>query len=203
MKKSSDRRSMGMVKKLIIFILVVFTVIPFIFGENNPAEETVFDLHKEALGFQAGELAGYGLSYFKEMENGKSIQFAGGAYYGADIGFFESLLNYNLGVELHFPVYRDEYSRFFAGQLYIFTGLNHNGYINNEWNTISEEYERGGFNTAFSSGFGIGIELILFRHFSIPLELGYVASWTPTLAGDFLDQFGVNLRPQGGFRYRY
>jgi hypothetical protein len=90
-------------------------------------------------------------------------------------------------------------------QLYLFAGLTHQGYINVEstYNeTTGYTYTQGPFGYVFGGGIGIGIEVILFEHFSVPFEIGYGVYWDgskETLA----EQFLVDLALQVGFRYRY
>jgi hypothetical protein len=62
--------------------------------------------------------------------------------------------------------------------------------------------EAGTYAAVFTAGVGIGVELILFRHFSFPIEFGYGASWTAT-EPDLSAAFVVNLNVQSGLRYRY
>ena len=142
-------------------------------------------------------MSGIGLSYYIDLQDGPALQFAGGVYYGAE--FFSDLLDYNLGAEIQFPVYQEDFNRWFAGQLYIFTGLNHVGFIEEDYDTSGF----GDYNAEFYAGFGIGMEIILFGHFSIPFEVGYIGCWKPMASNNLAEQFSINLWPQGGFRYRY
>ena len=76
------------------------------------------------------------------------------------------------------------------------------GYYDADEDWVPAVYEVGSFRPVIGLGGGIGTEIILFRHFSIPLEVGYSVNWSP-LAGELSEQFDINLRPQIGGRYRY
>jgi hypothetical protein len=58
----------------------------------------------------------------------------------------------------------------------------------------------GAYSPSFGIGAGIGIEIILFEHFSIPIGLVNGVGITPW---DPYNKFEFILMPQAGFRYRY
>ncbi len=175
-----------------------------------------YEEYPQALGFQYGEISATGLSYQKWNE-GTGVQITAGAVYipydDEDFyGWSATTLDYNIGTEAQFRVYGEDFAQWLSGQLYLFAGLKHRGYIpveqvsagytdeNDDW--VDPVYEVGSYNPVLGLGVGIGIEIILFRHFSIPVELGYIADWNPSVA-DIAGQFEIGLRPQVGFRYRY
>jgi len=168
-------------------------------GDLRPSQE-----FSQALGFQGGALSGTGLSYFRQGEK-LSWQVAGGALYSpvSDQSFLANVLDYTIGVELHFPVYASVYKDWLEGQLYLFTGLNHRGTISKEYSVALEAEFAGEYTSKFGIGGGIGIELILFDHFSLPFEIGYGFFFLPTLGPNLADKLRINIVPQAGFRYRY
>ncbi|MBN1687398.1 MAG: hypothetical protein JW852_12130 [Spirochaetales bacterium] len=198
------------------FIAVILTfVVPavlFSFGSEE-VSVTAYEEFPEALGFQYGEIAASGLSYHAWRDK-VGFQVAGGIVYIplTEDFWFERTLDYSVGTEIHLRVYGEDFAHWLSGQLYGFAGLNHGGYIpietvksgymdeDDEW--VPPELATGSYTPTFGFGIGIGIEIILFRHFSIPLELGYGVVWMPT-APTVPEQFNVNLMPQAGFRYRY
>jgi hypothetical protein len=113
------------------------------------------------------------------------------------------ILNYIIGAEVQHTVYGDDFANWLSGRLYLFSALNHRGYIEAEMES-SDPYVLGygDFNAVFAFGVGIGVEIILFKHFSFPVELGYGVFWNPTKTA-LRDQFVVDIVPQVGFRYRY
>ena len=112
-------------------------------------------------------------------------------------------MNYTIGAEVQHTVYGDDFANWLSGRLYVFSALNHRGFIESEMEPV-EPYllSYGDFNAVFGFGVGICIEIILFKHFSFPVELGYGVFWTPTKTS-LRDQFVVDIVPQVGFRYRY
>lgn len=185
----------------------------FSFGSEEVAQPA-YEEFPQTLGFQYGEISGSGLSY-QVWRDSLGFQVAGGIIYlplGDDEFWFDRTLDYSVGGEIQARVYGEDFASWLSGQLYVFAGLNHGGYIpvimvkdaleisEDEW--LPPEYSTGSYTPTFGFGLGIGIEIILFRHFSIPIELGYGLEWLPT-EETVPEQFRVNLYPQVGFRYRY
>ncbi len=185
-------------------------------GAMEEGVPAAYEEYPQALGFQYGDISATGLSYQKLFDR-TGFQLTGGIIYipyneATYFGFPESTLDYAVGSEVQYRVYGEDFATWLSGQLYIFAGLKHRGHIpvtmvqdgynNPDVNWVEPVYSVGEFRPVLGLGAGIGIEIILFRHFSIPVELGYGVDWSP-LAGALADQFNVNLRPQVGFRYRY
>ena len=185
----------------------IFLAVSMAFSAAAAADEAEEqkDFHKfnESLGFQYGTIFGTGLSY-QRWDSRQGFQAVFGAWYNpisTDV-----ILDYAVGAEYQYSVYGEDFAKWLSGQLYLFAGLTHQGYINVESTYDEETYEttytQGPFGYVFGGGFGIGIEVILFEHFSIPFEIGYGIYWDgskETLA----EQFLVDLAFQVGFRYRY
>ncbi len=183
-------------------------------GPPEPSELTPDLLYDEALGFFGGTMSGIGLSYHKT--NGTTgWQAVAGALYSPEISWGSDLLFYNVGLTHLWKVYSNAWREILAGNLYIFTSIMHDGRIPRDYDVVETgELDSGGnplyedvvtvgdYTPRITLGFGIGIEIIGFEHFSIPVEVGYGFSWLPT-AGDIQDQFLIDLYPQIGFRYRY
>jgi len=184
-------------------------------GGQDEIGPEAYRQYPEALGGQAGEISGNGISYQQWIDR-TGVQLTGGIIYvplsEAELSWLDSTLDYNVGVELQFRIFGADLTSWLSGQLYAFFGLMHRGYIpiveveagyyENEWDWIDGVYATGSFRPVVGLGGGIGTEIILFRHFSIPIEIGYSVNWSP-LSGSLADQFDVNLRPQIGARYRY
>ena len=192
-----------MKKIVLIFILVYSAAV--LFAEEEPE---AFEEFSRALGFQAGEISGTGLSY-QVWKQETGFQFTLGAVYvPPEEAWYSNILDYTSGFEVQHRVYGEDFTSWISGLLYLFAGLNHRGYIPVEEvldegsDPVTYSFETGSYHPIIALGGGIGIEIIIFRHFSVPFELGYCIFWNP-LGGDFMDQFEINLVPQGGFRYRY
>jgi hypothetical protein len=182
-----------------------------------------YEIYPKSLGFQYGEISGTGLSHhwgegttgYQIAAGGIYVPYAPGDEY-MGLSYPPTTLDYTIGVEAQFRVYGDAFTNWLTGQLYLFAGLNHRGYI--PLHTVAEEYldesnpamsvwvepvySAGVYTPVVGLGGGIGIELIFFTHFSIPIELGYAVQWSPTIT-NLAEQFTLNLIPQVGFRYRY
>ncbi len=179
-----------------------------------------YEAFPEALGVSFGRITGSGLHYHR-WSGPLGYGVSAGALYvplsdSSSMGPVVSpwgqdvLLDYNVGGSLQRRVYGDEFNDWFTGSLYLFTGLSHRGYIpvetiypEPENDTYAPpEYRIGSYAAELSTGIGIGIELILFRHISVPAEFGYGATWTMT-ESNFADALAVQLYGQTALRYRY
>lgn len=201
-------------KKLLIIVIacMVLMQVPSLFGEEAlPA----YIVNANALGVQAGEVSGIGLSYHR-WNNNIGFQVSGGALYQplddeSRYRIWDKVLDYNIGLEVQWPVFSNSVNLFghipFDGRLYIVTGILHRGIIDAVEEAFSEEiwsysYSMGPYIPVFTSGFGIGFDFIFLRHFSIPLEFLYAFTWAG-VEGSLADQFAISPAPQIGFRYRW
>ncbi|MFW5686092.1 MAG: hypothetical protein ACOC0O_05495 [Spirochaetota bacterium] len=162
-----------------------------------------YERYPEALGAAYGEITGTGLHYHRWMgTTGYSVA-AGILYLPPSQAISGNVLDYNAGGGIQRRVFADSFAEWLAGSLYLFGGLQHRGYIpavssGGDPTSVS----LGSFEAEVTAGGGIGIELILFEHFSFPSEFGYGATWTvtePSIAEAILVQF----YGQAAVRYRY
>ena len=207
-----------MMSKTLFFVPLLAVVGLSMMYAGGSAEDipAAYEEYPQALGFQYGEISATGLSY-QRWGGRTGLMVTGGIIYvpydaNSYLMWFETTLDYAVGAEVQYRVYGEDFAQWLSGQLYVFAGLKHRGYI--PLNVVEEgrvepdeiwvepTYAAGSYQPVIGLGGGIGIEIILFRHFSLPLELGYGVDWSP-LAGEIGKQFNVNLRPQVGFRYRY
>ena len=202
----SPRKTRARVLGLIVLLATL--ALPLAADERVPP----FERYPQALGAMFGEITGTGLHYHRWFgPNGVGI--TGGIIYqplDAEMPWLvENTLDYNLGVAYHRRVYGDEFGTGLAGSLYLVTGGGHRGYIpvirtypsGPEEPPAEEEYE-GDYRAAFNLGIGVGIEIILLNHISIPAEFLYGAVFTPTLWGT-TDWLRIGPTGQIGLRYRY
>ena len=172
-------------------------------------ESDAFSQYPEALGFYGGRISGSGLTYHRWNDN-KGYQITAGVIYipplsneNSAIQLGDNMLDYVVGFENAYVVYSEDFTGWLSGLLSLFWGVNHRGY----WPVETTDYETGAYTIhpyvpTITLGGGIGIEILLFKHFSIPFEIGYGVTYFP-LEADPVDMFLVNLYPQAGFRYRY
>ena len=179
-----------------IFILIVLTclcVLPLA-AEEQPS----YMLFDQSLGGQIGEISGYGLSYQKRFDQ-SAIQTTLGFFFEVNSLITTSVLDFIIGVEYQRTIYGDDFGKWLGGQIYLFTGGNYRGYIARDFDTsVIQPY-----SSVFTVGAGIGIEVLLFHHFSIPIELGYAVVWEPRGSTDLIEELKVDLHPQVGLRYRF
>lgn len=185
-----------------------------------PAEESPppFEAYPQALGGFFGPISGTGLHYHRWVGR-DAFSIAGGIIYVPyddtdPSGFYSSVvgttLDYTIGAEYQRRVYGEAFTNWLAGSLYLFAGGRHRGYqpivlvsgTPYDYETDPPVYGVGTYQAEVSAGFGIGVEVILFRHFSLPLEFGYGATWTMT-EPDLAAAFVVEPLLQSGLRYRY
>jgi hypothetical protein len=125
------------------------------------------------------------------------FQVVGGIYYSPEAFYNGRLLDYWIEAEGMYRLYGDRYSAWFSGQLYLWARLGHEGYIA-QINSMPTYTIYSPFVPVVTGGVGVGIEVILFQHFSFPFEFGYDGDYpfgysTPTI--------GISI--SGGFRYRF
>jgi hypothetical protein len=157
-------------------------------------------MYPNALGAAFGPISGVGLHYHR-WDGQTGWQVTGGiVYFPPGQGPGETSLDYNLGAALQWQVYQDVFSPWLSGSLALFAGGNHRGYI--PVTVSGSTFSNGSYQAEFTLGPGVGIELVLFEHFSIPVEFGYGASWTAT-ESNLSEAFRVQLYAQTALRYRY
>ena len=197
---------MNCIRTFTLITAAILLVIPA--AAQSEEDLLAHQRHPQALGFQLGEISGTGLSYQRWFDPW-GIQVAAGGYYNPIIDeddtnsyrWPEQVLQYSIGLELQRSVFAAESERHAAfGQLYLVSGITHQGYMD----MLTEDGKKvnGPYIPVFGVGAGIGIEIILIDHLSIPLELLYAGSWSG-IDAEFSKQLSLDLRPQIGFRYRY
>ena len=165
-------------KKILLISFICFFTVFNLFAE----EKSVYNEYDQALGGFYGEIGGKGLSYQQWFDD-FGIEAAAGFMYSGGDNF-----TFNIGAQVQFLVYQDSFGDWFTGGLYAWAGALYGATVSNT-----------AYTPAIGIGAGIGVEPVLFEHFSIPLEFGYGGNWgfdsiVPTLAG---------IKFQGGLRYRF
>jgi hypothetical protein len=184
----------------------------------NDEEAAPYEAFPSALGGFYGPFSGVGLHYHQWIGADAYHITAGIVYvpFGSDDWWTpETTLDYSVGGEYQRRVYGDVFASWLAGSLYVFVGGHHHGYIpvnlveegyledpEDPESFVDPVYEVGTYQAQISTGVGIGVELIFFRHLSIPVEFGYGAAWTVT-EPNIADAFTVGPGIQAGVRYRY
>ena len=205
---------------LILSILLLFFSTAILFAEEPI---NAFTAYPHALGAFIGDLSGYGLSYQQWFGRFGFETAFGGSYtpYSSEecsISPSVDILQYAIGIQGQYIVYSGNMIKSFAdwldASLYIFTGILHDGTIgknckvnpnysdsnsSNESQYIEDPNAQPSFSPKLGTGLGIGIEIVLFKHFSFPIEFGLDSVWA--LGSIWPERAGYIV--QGGFRYRY
>lgn len=156
------------------------------------AQELPFQRFPRALGVQVGRVAGIGLSY-QHWDGSWGYQVVAGGLYHPLTGDGQDLYVYNAGIEGLYSLFEDDFASWLSGRVYLFAGINHRGY---------QETASDDFNPEFAFGSGVGVEALLFEHFSIATEMAYVLLWMP-IQGQPHQQFALEMLPQVSLRYRF
>ncbi|MFP4485233.1 MAG: hypothetical protein ACLFO1_10310 [Spirochaetaceae bacterium] len=161
--------------------LAIIAVVAPLAAQDGAPEPNIrqFD---QALGGFAGYVGGVGISYQKWLGS-FGWQVAGGGYYlPSEEG------QYAIGVEGMYQIHEAALHDRVDSMLYAVAGVGHYADITPD-----------AFDARIHGGIGLGVETVLFEHFSFPLELLYTGSFVVTdlTAGDF------GLQPAGGVRFRY
>lgn len=154
-------------------------------------------------GILSGSGSGFGGLHYQHWFSKVGVQVEGGIMYTPS----SEGLNYSLAVDGLFPVYSSDFSDKLGGRVYIFGSVGHNGstyqvspVYNDDYTIIlTEGYSV--FHPSILVAAGIGIEIVLFQHFSIPVHFGYAADIpVNTAVGNDLN---IGFTLSGGVRYRF
>jgi hypothetical protein len=202
-------------RTIIIALLLASPLAGFAEGKDiasglvSPTEE-----FPSAAGAFGSTLLGGGLSYqrwfgvfgFAVTAGGMAYPASGGSTYpaaaavsGAGADFL--VYDYNVQLDLLLRLYSSNFWNWLSGDLYAFATVAHKGSAGSEFvdedgdiTTLDDEYYRQSpYVPAVAIGVGIGYEIVLFRHFSVPLQFGYVAELPLYVGFSF----------SGGLRYRF
>jgi hypothetical protein len=193
-------------------VVAVLVLVAAAVAASAEVAEPAYVQFPRGIGFSIGRISGTGLSYRQWITPKVGIQASAGALYlpmqsGATYAYPANLLQYWTGLEVMRSLYATEFTKWLYGQVYLFAGLTHYGFV--PWVTTYEadgytisSIDPGAYVPGFGLGVGVGIEIALFRHFSAAFELGYAAFWQND-AATFMDQLTVELVPQGVIHFRY
>lgn len=184
-----------MIKKSLVLFLICFTLL---FGHTTKSWADINEF-PSALGFFSGTVYAenlFGGLQYQHWFSTNGFQVEGGVIFSPS----DNVLDYSIIGDYLYPVYGNEYSDKMAGRLYLFGTLGHIGKIITEYNYenyITENHLR----FSIMLGFGIGIEVIAYKHFSFPIHFGYAADWPINLSS--VNQPFIGLMIASGLRYRF
>ncbi len=125
-----------------------------------------------------------GLHYQRWFSNNIGLTLNGGGTYSINT------LDYSVAAEIQYMVYHETFNNYIASGLYLWSMTGHRGYMDGATTTTEFTYKAD-----FYAGLGIGIECIFWKHFSIPLHVGYIL--------EFPNEMSLSFASGAGIRYRY
>jgi hypothetical protein len=168
-------------RRFVVLLLLALVVCSHGFSADQDSDNPMTTFPR-AVGGAFGPLIGTGLSYQQWFSRG-GMQAGVGALYTPQEDWGD-LLWYLATVGVMRTLYRETFSPWFAGALYGFLAASHEGRI--PWEYPEESYTEpavsyepvaGSYHPYVAVGGGVGIETVLFRHFSIPVEFGMSVQW--------------------------
>jgi hypothetical protein len=126
-------------------------------------------------------------------------------YYGYDVTESATadflVWNYNVQIDLMYRLFSSNFWKWLSGDLYAFATIAHMGSVTAEFvdedgdyaTTDDAYYVPSPYVPVLALGVGIGYEIILFRHFSVPLQFGYALEYP----------LYVDFNFSAGLRYRF
>ena len=185
-------------------VLTLGAVVAPVVAEDEPP----FERFPQALGVMFGPVSGTGLHYHA-WHGVHGIGITGGIIYQpVDAEFLwdvENTLDYNVGLAYQRRLFGDNFATGLAGSLYLVVGGGHRGYIPVEVTGVVDgtpTRTEGTFQADINFGVGVGIEIILLNHLSMPAEFLYGGAFTPTRLGG-TEWLRIGPTGQLGLRYRY
>lgn len=186
---------------LVLFLAVVFSTLGSRAFAQDPGSPkpagTVFQEYPSSLGVSLSGLDTFGLSWKRWFGKvGVEIS-AGGAWDPASE--YGTIYWYALTSALSYRLYAEDFAKWLSGGLYLVAYAGHTGEDGYEYQVPSGggdgSYVRTGFSPSLLAGAGIGIETVLFKHFSQELQFLYI--------GRFISNPGLDFGVNASFRYRY
>jgi hypothetical protein len=194
-----------------IFVSLLFAgVISAAFAQGQ--DQTVppkpaYEAFPSAVGVFAVSFPGEGGLQYQVWLGSFGFQTMGGILYNMTL-FNSKTFDYWIEVEGLWRIYGDRFGDWLSGQLYLWARAGHEGYIEQivDYPTdpatgqpsTTPVISSSPFVPVIIGGAGIGLEIILFEHFSLPFEFGYEGLY-PFGYSTPLVGFGVS----GGLRYRF
>ncbi len=193
-----SKRVRAVARVFAVVVVALVSIVAPLVAEDAPP----FDRFPQALGVMFGPVSGSGLHYHV-WRGVHGIGITGGIIYqpiDAELLWeVDNTLDYNIGIAYHRRLFGDNFATGLAGSLYLVAGGGHRGYIPVIGETSRTE---GAYQADLNFGVGVGVEIILLSHISLPAEFLYGGTFTPTRVGG-TDWLRIGPTGQLGLRYRY
>lgn len=151
---------------------------------------------QNALGLYGSTLAGNagGGLHYQRWAGRLGFQITAGGVFSPNESMGRTL-SYSAVAEGLWSVYGNTFTNWLSGRLYLWASAGHHGYISSLDDYRDENLDDETFVPNGIGGFGIGIETVLFQHFSFPFQFGYTA--------EFPTNPMIGFSTSGGLRYRF
>ncbi len=136
----------------------------------------------------------WGLSYHQRVENHAIQGTVGIIYDPTPLWDWDSMLSYGIAIDYQRTLYGNDFNEYLGSQIYTNLTLAHSGEIDIE---NDEAYE-----AKIIVGAGFGVEVLFFQNFSLPVELVYEISYSPTQK-DITKAISIDLVPKVSLRFRF
>lgn len=158
---------------------------------------TVFDQYPSSLGFSIGSPEVAGITW-KRWFGRTGLEIAAGGTYDP-VATYSDIYFYSVTVGLSHRLFAEDFASWFSGGLSLIGYLGHSGrsgydYVPGEGDNPGS-YAPSGYKPSIFAAAGIGIESVLFEHFSQELDFLYVAQ--------FLNDPGVFFGVMISYRYLF
>lgn len=180
---------------LLICIFLCFFTLSEIFADEPPKTNTTPALQEypSALGISLSTIGNVGLSWKHWFGiTGTEVTVGGLWDPAATVG---NIYWYSVSAAVSHRLFSEDFADWFSGGLDLVLLLGHAGEDGFDYDVGSSNYIRIGYVPYLYLGAGIGIEMVMFRHFSQELQFLYMAR--------FLNSPGIHLGVNASFRYRY
>jgi hypothetical protein len=164
---------------------------------SGDREYNIFDQYPSSLGVTLGSMETFGLSW-KRWFGKTAFEITAGGMWDPSTTM-GSIYWYAVTGALSYRLYAEDFANWFSGGLYLVAYGGHGGedsidYVYDPEKDTSDTV-RSGYSPYIYAGGGIGIETVLFKHFSQELQFLYI--------GRFLSSPGIQFGVNASFRYRY
>lgn len=166
-------------------------------ADKSDRELNIFDQYPSSLGVTLSSMETFGLSW-KRWFGKTAFEISAGGMWdpSTTVG---TVYWYAITGALSYRLYAEDFANWFSGGLYLVAYGGHGGKDSIDYvydsNTDTSDYIQSGYTPYIYAGGGIGIETVLFKHFSQELQFLYI--------GRFLNDPGIQFGINASFRYRY
>jgi hypothetical protein len=174
-------------------LLILWTTCVSVLAAEEGGQNT-FEKYPQALGMYANMAEVVGLSYQRWFGR-LGFEVAAGGTFDPDRDYSSDYFFYSILVGGSYQLIAQDLTDWFAGALSVTSFLGHTGRRSYEYDSTTDSSYVGAYRPIVSLGIGVGIEAVLFRHFSQTIQFMYI--------GKSLSELSVGFGVGYSFRYRF